>query len=31
MVNCLGQILVSGDTTSNQEMLTTIGGSKALG
>jgi hypothetical protein len=26
-----GQILVSGDTSSNQEMLTAIGGSKALG
>ncbi len=26
-----GQILVSGDTSSNQEMLTAIGGSRALG
>jgi hypothetical protein len=26
-----GQILVSGDTSSNEEMLTAIGGSKALG
>jgi hypothetical protein len=26
-----GQIVVSGDTSSNQETLTTIGGSKALG
>jgi hypothetical protein len=26
-----GQILISGDTSSNQEMLTAIGGSKALG
>jgi hypothetical protein len=26
-----GQILVSGDTSSNEEMLTAIGGSRALG
>jgi hypothetical protein len=30
-VNSRGQILVSGDTTSNKEMLTAIGGSSALG
>jgi hypothetical protein len=26
-----GQILISGDTNSNKEMLTAIGGSSALG
>jgi hypothetical protein len=26
-----GRILVSGDTTSNEEMLTAIGGSRVLG
>jgi hypothetical protein len=30
-VNSRGQILVSGDTTSNKEMLAAIGGSSALG
>jgi len=29
--NSRGQILVSGDTSSNQEMLTVIGGSRTLG
>jgi hypothetical protein len=29
--NSRGQILVSGDTSSNKDMLTAIGGSRALG